>query len=261
MIHEITNTGGAAQLPAPRSCNLILHCGADAVERDQLTRTPAPPRTLTWRPVPHLEVLQTVEAALGGHGLNISGQAHGLSHEDKRYFGLLEVCATNADASYRWVVGVRNSHDKTFPAGIVAGTQVLVCDNLSFAGEISLARKHTSNILRDLPRLAWEAVSRLRGFWQKQDQRIEAYANTRLRDPDAHDLMIRAVDSGVCSNAAIPKVLSHWREPQHAEFQPRTLWSLQNAFTEALKGHLHLLPGRSERLHQLLDARAGLINR
>ncbi len=48
---------------------------------------------------------------------------------------------------------VRNSHDKTFPAGIVAGTQVPVCDNLSFAGEISLARKHTSNILAPKERL------------------------------------------------------------------------------------------------------------
>lgn len=257
MIQDINTTGGAVQMPAPRSCNLILHCGADAVERNQLNRTPTPERTVSWHPVPHLQVLETVEAALAGQGLAISAQAHGLSHDDMRYFGLLEVKATNAEAAYRWVVGVRNSHDKKFPAGIVAGTQVLVCDNLSFAGEITLARKHTPNILRDLPRLARGAVARLRGFWNNQDQRIQAYINTPLQDHQAHDLMIRAVDNDVCPNATIPKVLDHWREPQHVEFEPRTVWSLQNAFTEAIKGHLHLLPERTRRLNTLLDAHTG----
>jgi hypothetical protein len=49
------------------------------------------------------------------------------------------------------VVGIRNSHDKAFAAGIIAGAQVLVCDNLCFSGEILLARKHTGHIHYDLP--------------------------------------------------------------------------------------------------------------
>jgi hypothetical protein len=31
---------------------------------------------------------------------------------------------------WSWAVGIRNSHDKTFPAGLVAGTKVFCCDNL-----------------------------------------------------------------------------------------------------------------------------------
>lgn len=42
----------------------------------------------------------------------------------------------------RRVLGLRNSPDKMFPAGIVAGASVFVCDNLSFSGVINLARKH-----------------------------------------------------------------------------------------------------------------------
>ncbi len=111
---------------------------------------------------------------------------------------------------------------------------------------------------RDLGALAHQAVQRLVSRFDEQDRRIERYKRTPLRDPTAHDLIIRAVDKGVCSNQHIPKVLHEWRQPTHACFTPRTLWSLQNAFTESLKGNLNLLPGRTEKLHQLLDAQTGV---
>ena len=59
-----------------------------------------------------------------------------------RYFGLMEIHTQKASDDYCWVLGLRNSHDKIFPAGIVVGAAVLVCDNLSFSGEIKFARKH-----------------------------------------------------------------------------------------------------------------------
>ena len=59
-------------------------------------------------------------------------------------------------------------------------------------------------------------------------------------------------------NRTIPEVLKEWREPRHEEFQPRNIWSLFNAFTEALKGNLIELPRRTEALHGLLDSHVGL---
>jgi len=41
-------------------------------------------------------------------------------------------------------------------------------------------------------------------------------------------------------------------------FQSRNVWSLFNAFTEALKGNLIELPRRTEALHGLLDTHVGL---
>jgi hypothetical protein len=53
-------------------------------------------------------------------------------------------------------------------------------------------------------------------------------------------------------------VLKEWRKPQHAEFEPRTAWSLFNSFTEVFKGQLRGLPAKTERLHGLLDNYVGL---
>ena len=101
-------------------------------------------------------------------------------------------------------------------------------------------------------------VGRLMQLWGHQGQRIDAYKNYRLRDKAAHDLVIRAVDVGACTNRMIPQVLKEWREPSHPEFQDRTAWSLFNGFTEILKGNLPELPKRTEVLHGLFDAHVGL---
>lgn len=246
-------------LEQKRRCNLILHCGASAVERIEVARVTTPRPTDTWTPIPHLTLVETVEDALRSTGLKIGKQVHSLTSGGDRYFGLTEVRGPSDPDDYTWVLGLRNSHDKRFPAGIVAGASVFVCDNLSFSGEVRLTRKHTVHLQRDLPQLAARAVGQLIECWHHQDSRIEAYKNCRMRDKAAHDLVIRSVDAGACTNRLIPSVLKEWREPSHQEFQDRTAWSLFNGFTEILKlGNLDELPKRTQALHGLFDSHVGL---
>ena len=139
--------------PQKKRCNLLLHCGSSSVSRSELAQAKTPVATKTWQPIPHLALLQVVEKALLERGFTIIEQAHGLTHDQSRYFGLLQVINNHPGHETHKVVGVRNSHDQTFSAGVVAGSQVLVCDNLCFAGEIQIARKHTPRIMQDLPRM------------------------------------------------------------------------------------------------------------
>ena len=240
-------------LKRPRP-NLLLHCGARAVELEQVLAVPTPRSTETWTPIPHIDLITRVEGTIRTNGLVIGTQAHSLSHEGHRYFGLMEIQRSESDEDYCWVLGIRNSHDKTFPAGIAAGMTVFVCDNLSFSGEVKLARKHTRFINRDLPSLVQSAVGKLMERWHHQDQRLSAYKLASLDDRSAHDLVIRSTDVGVCPNKLIPHVLHEWRKPRHEAFEARNVWSLFNSFTEALKGNLVELPKRTEALHGLLDS-------
>jgi len=246
------------ELEQKRRCNLILHCGSQAVERIQVARVSTPKQTETWTPIPHVTLIEEVESALRSTGLRIGNQVHSLNQDGARYFGLTEVHGPDDARDYALVLGLRNSHDKTFPVGLVAGASVFVCDNLSFSGEVRLTRKHTVHLQRDLPQMVAGGVGRLMQLWGHQGQRIDAYKNYRLRDKAAHDLVIRAVDVGACTNRMIPQVLKEWREPSHPEFQDRTAWSLFNGFTEILKGNLPELPKRTEVLHGLFDAQVGL---
>jgi hypothetical protein len=245
--------------PKRRHPNLILHCGAAAVEFDEVATVKTPRATSTWQPIPHHQLIQTVQRTLATTNLTIGMQAHSLTHDGSRYFGLMEIQGQKQNADYTWVLGLRNSHDKMFPAGIVAGASVFVCDNLSFSGEVKFARKHTRFINRDLPQLTERAIGLLLAKWHDQDKRIEAYKGATVDDAQAHDLVVRSVDVGVCANSYIPGVLKQWREPLHPAFEQRNIWSLFNAFTETLKqGNLAELPKRTEALHGLLDCAVGL---
>jgi len=248
------------QLQPPRKHpNLILHCGANIADRRAVEKVNTPRATETWTPIPHIQLITQVEHAIKSNHLSVGTFAHSLSHNGARYFGLMEITNPDNAEDYCLVLGLRNSHDKTFPAGIVAGASIFICDNLSFSGEVKLARKHTRFIVRDLPNIVQQGIGRLMEKWHDQSTRFNAYKHHAIDDTQAHDIIIRATDVGVCSNRLIPAVLKEWREPRHDVFQQRNVWSLFNSFTEALKEtSLPELPKRSEALHGLLDSHVGL---
>jgi hypothetical protein len=239
--------------------NLVLHCGAARSDREQVITSATPARTETWVPIAHGRLLEQVQTCLTGAGLHVVSEAHGLTRDAQRYFGLLQVANGTNPEDFGLVVGVRNSHDKSFPASLVLGASVFVCDNLSFSGEVKLARKHTAHIERDLPQLVGRAIGMLTALRRTQEERFAAYRRSELTDHQAHDLVIRALDAQVVPVTRLPEVLAEWRHPRHAEFRDgSTAWRLFNAFTEVLKGQLDKLPRRTQALHGLLDGACGL---
>lgn len=248
------------QHPPIKAPGMLLHCGAETVTREQLFSVPTPRGTQTWFPLSHRTILGEIETQLRATGFDITEEAHALSHDGARYFGVLSVSSRNqAKPDYGWVVGLRNSHDQTYPAGLVAGTRVFVCDNLAFSGEIRISRKHTKFAYRDLRHLTARAVGQLGDRFNGLDQRVDAYRAEPVADWLAHDLTIRAVDCAAITPAQIPDVLREWREPSHEAFQPRNAWSLFNAFTEVYKTiNPHTSLRRGQALHGLFDGLVGL---
>lgn len=258
---------------------LILHSGANAATLEQVFETPTPEPTDTHFPIPHGRLVETVQSHVEANGWEIGTQEFGLwgSQEDPaaRMFGVLSLrpkaivpttpfgfgISAPAPADYGLVVGIRNSHDKIFAAGLAVGSHVFVCDNLAFSGEIQIARKHTRFVLRDLDRLIAMAIGKMAGLRVSQDRRIACYKETELSDADVHDLVIRSVDARVMANSYIPKVLDEWRNPRHPEFEDRTAWSLFNGYTEVFKATNPLdLIQRTTRLHGMLDLVSGAID-
>jgi len=238
----------------------MLHCGAHNVTREQVIETKTPSPTDTWFPIAHNTLISRVEEALTSLNMRVVEQAHALTKGGDRYFGLLRVanCQKTAE-DYAYVLGLRNAHDKAFTASLAVGASVFVCDNLSFSGEITIARKHTRFIEQDLPKLTGNAVGMLSNKWSVMNDRIAQYKQVMLADSTAHDFIIRAVDINACTLQQVPSILTEWRTPRHPEFgAEKSAWRLFNAFTEAAKeSSLTLLPQRTIRLHGLMDSQVG----
>src|SRR5262249_19683593 len=154
-----------------------------------------PDRTRSWVPVAHATLLDSVRLTLAGAGLHVVAEAHGLTRGGNRYFGLLQVSTGLDPSDFGLVVGIRNSPDRSFPAALALGGVVFVCSNLSFSGQVVLARKHTAHIERDLPQLVARSVGLLGGLREAQERRFLTYRSHELTDAQVHDALIRALDA------------------------------------------------------------------
>lgn len=231
--------------------NLCLHAGGFRVEREQLTEPALPVMTASYTPVPHIAAVECLERNLSLGGYSVVGAQHALARDGQRYFGLFQI--ESPDTEKGLVVGLRNSYDKSFPVGVAAGSQVFVCDNLAFSGTVRLFRKHTVNVMRDMPLIMGRVMGKLMQFWTSHNARVESYKARGLDDKEAAHLAVSLYRMGGISKGLLPDVMDQWFDPAHEEFRPRNTWSFHNAVTEAIKGRLDLMEKRSEALHGLLD--------
>lgn len=244
-----------------KKLNLTLHCGGHKVESHEIMHVPTPPATDTWFPIPHTALIERLRGLVVDAGMNIVEEVHALARDGQRYFGLFQVEGVPnfaAADTIGTVIGLRNSHDKSFPAGICAGNAPFLCDNLSMSNEIKIARRHTRFIMRDLPNLLAGAFGKLQNAWGNQAQRIERYRTVEIDNLTAHDLIVKAFRAGGISKTQLADVVDQWHTPEHAEWgSEKNLWGLHNAFTNVLRGNIIALPKRSDALHCLLDSVAG----
>jgi hypothetical protein len=163
-------------------------------------------------------------------GLVIAAEQYALAKDGNRFFALFDLKGEQSD--YNLVLGLRNSHDKTFPAAVSLGSRVFVCDNLAFSGEIQIARRHTRYIERDLPAIVAKATAALIDQRMVAHKRIDAYKGFGFDDKSAHDLIVTAARNNLFPSSDILAIANEWHKPSHPEFEPRTGWSLFNAHTE-----------------------------
>ncbi len=244
--------------------NFMVHAGGTHVERPELDLVQTPPVDIDtgWTPIPHSVLLEQVTGALAGAGQMVVEEAHAISKNGQRYFGMLQVVPAGQlnDGDYSLVIGLRNSHDKAFSASMVCGSGVFVCDNLAFSGEIKIGRKHTRFIQRDLPGIVNVAVGKLGDMRLSQEKRISAYKTFELSETQADHLVIEMLRSRIITTQQVQKVINEWDAPSHPEFvaNGNTAWRLFNAVTEASKGRVTALPRATQALHGMMDNVCGV---
>jgi hypothetical protein len=239
---------------------IMKMCGAEEVTRQEVIDVITPEPEGRHYPMPHITYLNQVENNLRSVGFQVSHEEHALSHEGNRYFGVLQLSNEGPSGDYHWLLALRNSHDKSFSAGIAAGNRVTVCDNLMFNGQIVIRRKHTKNVEKDFNNLVFKAVGMLGDKLVEMDTRIDAYKQKSLTDDEAASVILNAATKyNAVSMAKAGDVWSEWLEPEHEEFSDKTAWSLMNAFTECAKGlSLNTQINRGQTLTGIFDGLCGV---
>ena len=199
------------------------------VDRDALALVPTPNPTQTWRPVPHIEVVHAVERAVWRRGYSIAEERFGLARGQQKMFGVITLAKQN-NPEWTRCIGVRNSHDQSFAAGICCGISALVCSNLCFGGEFVIKRRHTSGI--DLNSMVEETMDAMTDSYLTFEERLLNLHDEPVSENNARIFIVKAAEYGAIPSCDILSVFLEYLEPRHEEFRERSKWSLLNAFTE-----------------------------
>ena len=226
------------------------------VSKDEVARVDTPRSTSTWRPVPHIDVIEAVTEVVKAHNWDIEGEKFGLASEGRKMFGVMEISSSSSPEWHR-CIGLRNSHDKSFAVGLSAGIVVCVCTNMAFGGTTVVKRRHTSGII--LAELIDRAVASLEDDFLTTETRCENLKDEYLKDDnEARSCIVRAAELGVINSSDILPVYREFKQPSHEEFSEPTRWSLMNAFTETIKKYS---PQRVDHSYLALNRAFGLDGR
>jgi hypothetical protein len=202
--------------------------------REQLALVTTPPATATHRPIPHLEVVSALVETLGFRHIGVVRDEYAVSKDGMKLFGVLDL--DTAMHGCRFSIGIRNSHDKSMRLAMTVGYRVFVCENMAFSGDFQpVLAKHSKNF--SLQNAVSIGVDQMQRNFDGMRQQVEGWKQSQLSDAAAKLVIYRAF---IESDLEVPKHLARpvhdlYFNPQHEEFQPRTLWSLSNAFTSAFK--------------------------
>lgn len=238
---------------------LLMHSKNDVPvsARDmELMRCPVE-ATRSYQPMRHYEVVATCTEALDRWGFTLDAPEFVLSKDGMRMFGAAFISAPGMHTDgWRPVIGLRNSYDKTLPAGMVLGSQVTVCSNLAFSGDLGeVRRRHVGSIHKHFPAMVETKMNMLRDQFTRMNSQYNSWRNAHIPSTQMLDhILVRLFTDGVVGSSRLGKVIEQIYAPDHLEFRGRTLWTVFNAVTESMKG---LTPFRvsqeTHKLHTYID--------
>ena len=231
----------------------LCMCEGKFVDRNEVALVETPAGTDSWKPVPHIEVIEAVTEVVKAHDWTITEEQFGLAREGQKLFGVMKI---NKSSSSDWTrcIGLRNSHDKSFSVGLSAGISVMVCSNMAFGGTTVIKRRHTSGI--ELAELVDVAVKELENEFLILETVCEDLKVQYLKnDDEARSTIVRAAEIGAINSSDIVPVFREFKNPCHEEFTEPTRWNLLNAFTETIKKYT---PQRVDCSYSALNRAFGL---
>jgi hypothetical protein len=235
-MEEVMQVDGnaAASLASVEPPSMTLLSYGGKLSREQVAGVPTPAGTSTHKPIPHIDVIEKLVETLSFRQIGVVHEEYAVSRDGMRMFGVLDL--TTGHEGYRFALGLRNSHDKSFRLSITCGLRVFVCENLAFHGDFTpVLAKHSKNFALD-DSLA-VGVDRMQRNFGPLRQQVEDWQSRQISTASAKLIIYEAFIEG---GLEAPKQLARsvhdlYFTPRYEEFQPRTLWSLSNAFTSAFK--------------------------
>jgi hypothetical protein len=213
---------------------LLAHVDSHKLTRNDLRLIPAPEGTDTFRPIAHAELVDSIHETLSFRHINVVKDEYAVSDDGMKLFGVMEL--ETAMNGFRFALGLRNANNRSMRLGLVVGIKVFCCDNMAFYGDFQpVLAKHSKHF--NLVNALAVGIDQMQRNFKPMAEQVEAWRAAQIEDDDARSIIYRAfIEDQLDAPKHLAKVVhANYFNPQIEDFTPRTMWSLQNAFTGAFK--------------------------
>jgi hypothetical protein len=234
------------------------------VSEDAFLNHPLPPQTETYVPISNELLIRLIRQEAAQRELVITGKGYRANRANTEFVAMMTM--GNEEQGISKMIGVRNSTNKKYAVGFVAGAIVLVCGNGMISGDIVTFRRHTGSVEEDLKEMVAEVFDQLLPNFEKLSEDTKLLKSTELTRNDALDLIADLYFNEKLLNTTQMSVIreSIYLDKNFAFPEDPTLpipaWNVYNQITSALK---HSAPGeifKSQiKFHELFKQKTGII--
>lgn len=202
------------------------------VDRQQLGLVSLPDKTPSYTPVPHLEIINSIQEQLDKKNMIITSEDYRVARDGKQLIGYLGI--ESFDKEIGFMIGFKNSYDKSMSLGFASGGKVWLCSNGCVKGDIRLIRKHTGSVDKEIKE---KIVNTIEHFETSLNSIISDREKLKLVDVSKRvqaELIGRLyLEEDLITSTQI-NIIKH--ELKFSEnFKDSSAWSLYNHVTESLK--------------------------
>ena len=207
---------------------------------------PVPEVTRTYVPMPHGDLIDTIEVQLKHHlpQYYVDSKQFGLAREGQQLFGLMTLKKHDCDVidvevvedSIDLSIGFRNSYDKSMSVGIVGGAKVFVCDNMMMSSDaVKFMKRHTKNVLKEFDYMLWTNLPELQSQFVQMKEAKAKLEHIGVEHQQGYEFLGKMYGNGFLTPVQFTSAVADWKAPTFEAFKPRNAWSLYNSVTWGLK--------------------------
>ncbi len=224
-----------------------------------------PGATSTYQPLSNEELILMIKKVAAIHKMKLSDEQLGMDIKGMRFFGVYTVEGFDFfGGRIKLMIGCCNSYNRSMSGRMCIGAEVTVCSNRCFygfaddrTGVVGMAtHEHRRNIHDGLFQRIDAAFAGIEQFRKKQELFYGHLNERQMTQEEAYHLIVRAAQNDVLNKTRVLTVAEEWdwqkRGPEnkdekanriwHPEFEPRTAYSLFNAFSEVQKRSMSVNP-------------------
>jgi hypothetical protein len=219
---------------------------------NEIFSTPVPAKTESYSPVSHESVFNAILEEADKRGLQIKNKQYWVNK------GGLQVTAkynivVPGDDEFGMMFAGRNSYDKSMSLGFAAGNNVWICTNGMVSGEITLVRRHTGSIARELEEKIQHTFNHLEENYIKLVNDANKMKEIEMPKSTMAELAGRLFIEEEIVNTTQLNILKNEIIASEA-FPDENLWSMYNHVTESFKkSHAYTFIDNHIRLHNFVE--------